>query len=744
MDRKENPRSSRGRGTVVYSDGSDPITVSPEDSIPEPDDGTERVAIQYSRGRDAFDAYPEQRSAASFEAFAEAVLADRATAKGLTWISAPFKPNSDGRHHRCRDGALPRRFLAFDLDGGTREAAAELGLYFCGYSGFWYTTSSHTAETPRLRYVLELTRPVDRAEGIRLGEAIQRQIEARLGLGVVKLDASVYRGEQPIFGPLLGAETMRYDGDPVDVDAVLKDAPPLEERPQGRPTSDPYRVALLERGLVLRELGPGKDAIACPFAEDHSEATSQTATVYFWPRYGGYQWGRIHCLHAHCAGRNKDQRLYLEKLGLDPREVWREQAAGAGPYDDLPPVESYDEAAQEGARRGTANAKAPAGSEARLGNSEGMRTGTRIHHDRTVTLGELFEEPEESEQWLVEGLFPAAGFSVLAAKPKVGKSTLARQLALAVARGEPFLERETTKGSVLYVALEEKRAQVRAHFRAMGAGGDESIHIYVASAPENAIAWLSHQIELVHPVLVIIDPLFRLARVRDTSAYAEGTAAMEPLLGLARTTGAHVLVTHHTTKRGEGSDAILGSTAIFGSVDTAAVLVRSERYRSIATTQRYGEDLPETVLAWDPDTRTASLGGTREEAEIDRLGKEILAYLSDKNEPVTEALIDEQIEGRTGPKKKALRVLVRDKRVTRIGEGKRGEPFLYVCSSVVPTYTGEPGNQKPKDDLSGCAAGGYSGSQDHADPRGSGNQQRCSGNQQHGAKPDAGSWETPL
>ena len=379
----------------------------------------------------------------------------------------------------------------------------------------------------------------------------------------------------------------------------------------------------------------------------------------------------------------------------------------------------------------------PGEEKALAGNSEGMCTGTRIHHDRTVTLRELFEEPEESAQWLVEGLFPAAGFSVFAAKPKVGKSTLARQLALAVARGEPFLGRETTQGPVLYVALEEKRTQVRAHFRAMGAGGDESIHIYVASAPENAIAWLSRQIELVHPVLVIIDPLFRLARVRDASAYAEVTAAMEPLLGLARTTGAHVLVTHHATKRGEGTDAILGSTAIFGSVDTAAVLVRTERYRSIATTQRYGQDLSETVLAWDPDTHTASLGGTREEAEIGRLGKEILAYLSDKNEPVTEALIHEQIEGRTGPKKKALRLLVRDKRVTRTGEGKRSEPFLYVSSFVVPTYTGEPGNQKPKDDLSDCAAGDYSGSQDHADPGGS-------GNQQDGAKPDPGSWGTRI
>ena len=49
--------------------------------------------------------------------------------------------------------------------------------------------------------------------------------------------------------------------------------------------------------------------------------------------------------------------------------MWREQADGAAPYDDLPPVESYDEADQQGARRPTASAKAPAaGGETKPGN----------------------------------------------------------------------------------------------------------------------------------------------------------------------------------------------------------------------------------------------------------------------------------------------------------------------------------------------------------------------------------------
>jgi RecA-family ATPase len=74
-------------------------------------------------------------------------------------------------------------------------------------------------------------------------------------------------------------------------------------------------------------------------------------------------------------------------------------------------------------------------------------------------------EPDEETPWLVDGLLPQAGLSIIAARPKVGKSTLARTLTLAVARGERFLDRDTTAGTVLYLALEEKRAELRRQFK---------------------------------------------------------------------------------------------------------------------------------------------------------------------------------------------------------------------------------------------------------------------------------------
>ena len=56
--------------------------------------------------------------------------------------------------------------------------------------------------------------------------------------------------------------------------------------------------------------------------------------------------------------------------------------------------------------------------------------------------GEISETPD----WLVHGLMPRGVIALLAAYPKVGKSTLVAQLAVSVAQGRAFLGRSTQQG----------------------------------------------------------------------------------------------------------------------------------------------------------------------------------------------------------------------------------------------------------------------------------------------------------
>ncbi len=330
------------------------------------------------------------------------------------------------------------------------------------------------------------------------------------------------------------------------------------------------------------------------------------------------------------------------------------------------------------------------------------------------TLRAIFDSPDEEISWVVEGLLPSSGLSGEIGKPKAGKTTLVRNLVLCVARGEPFLDRATVQGPVIYLALEEKLSEVKKHFKDMGATGDEPIHIHAASAPQNALVELKQIIDSYKPVLVIIDPLFLLVRVKDGNDYAEVYGALEPIKNLARESGAHILCVHHSRKGGaDGGDQILGSTAILASFDTALILNRTERYRTLSSIQRYGVDLQETVLNFDTETRTFSLGDSKTDAESTRVGDNILSFLALQKEPVREDVINDEAEGKTTFKRKALRELVQTGKILRFGKGGKKDPFTYgnkdSCSAV-PVNSWEQGNinhqngGSPQNNASNCSS----------------------------------------
>jgi hypothetical protein len=330
------------------------------------------------------------------------------------------------------------------------------------------------------------------------------------------------------------------------------------------------------------------------------------------------------------------------------------------------------------------------------GESEPTRGGLPF-----TRLGDLLLEPEEAVSWLVEKRLPTGGLSLLAGKPKVGKSTLTRSLALAVVRGEPWLGLRTAPGPVLYLALEEKRAEVRRHFEAMGAV-EEDVRLFVAPSPQDGLPRLRAAAEQERPALIIVDPLLRFVRVRDANDYAAVTQALEPLMALARDTGAHVLAVHHLGKLDRaGGDGILGSTAFYAAVDTALLLRRTEHYRTLSSIQRYGEDLEEVTLALDPQTRRVSAGPSRRDADETKAAAAIQEHLAGQDEPVEASAIHEGVEGRKVVKQRALAALVAVGRVSRSGAGKKGDPYRYRLATPdsgfpAPSYIGEQENQKPK------------------------------------------------
>jgi hypothetical protein len=293
-------------------------------------------------------------------------------------------------------------------------------------------------------------------------------------------------------------------------------------------------------------------------------------------------------------------------------------------------------------------------------------------------IGELLTRPEVPPDYLVDGLLVRGTLSCVVAKPKVGKSTFARGICFAVARGEPFLGRSTRSGACIYLALEERSEEVTADFRAMGADGTEPIDVHADTAPASATLSLVDLVRKRRPALVVIDPLFRLAPIRDEKAYAEVYAALGPLIDLSRETGTHILLTHHAGKspKADPIDSPLGSTAIGGAAATTIVLNRRGAYRTVQTVTRIGQVLPETILSFDPETRLLSVGGTRAESDCQGIEKEIVEFLEAGGEKCEREIVD-HVTGTNAVKRKALRSLVKKGVVRRRGTGKKGDPFKY-------------------------------------------------------------------
>jgi hypothetical protein len=297
------------------------------------------------------------------------------------------------------------------------------------------------------------------------------------------------------------------------------------------------------------------------------------------------------------------------------------------------------------------------------------------------TLNQLMAEPEKEVTWIVEGLLPAGGTSIVSAKPKVGKSTFERCLAYAIATGGDFLGRKTEQGPVLYLAPQELESEVRKHFQLLGATGNEPIHICCVLPLDFSIAKVKELIIHYKPQLVILDQLMHMIEIHDENKYAQVTRALRPVEAHARESGTHIQMTYHSGKsdKQDAADSVLGSTAFFGSVDTLIIIKRFPEYRTIQSRQRYTNDqgdLPESLLEFEDGA--VSLGDARTKMEAVRIAEALLTFVRGrKKEQFTEEELLAKVAGGHALKRTALRQLVGDSKMRRTGKGVRNNPFMY-------------------------------------------------------------------
>ena len=311
-----------------------------------------------------------------------------------------------------------------------------------------------------------------------------------------------------------------------------------------------------------------------------------------------------------------------------------------------------------------------------------------------LTAKDILNLPPDPTKWIWDKCLPVGGCSILVAKPKVGKSTLAVCLALAVARGMTFLHRETQQGPVAYLSLDASLPEIGELFLHFGLNESDPVFFHAGAPPHDAVTWIMHRIKQNGVKLVIIDTLQRLFRFKNINDYSEVTNTIEPLLESARQESCHVMLTHHAKKEAmDDLDSCIGSTALRGMFYQYLHIKRlpESDTRIFRTEGRGGKNFSEYAIAFDK-TGFLDISGTKEEAEIEQITPAIMAAVEAEPE-CTEREIMAKVDGRGQIKTRAVRKALKDGLLERTGKGKRGDPYKYFLAGILLP---EDGNENSK------------------------------------------------
>ncbi|HTR35463.1 MAG TPA: AAA family ATPase [Bryobacteraceae bacterium] len=189
--------------------------------------------------------------------------------------------------------------------------------------------------------------------------------------------------------------------------------------------------------------------------------------------------------------------------------------------------------------------------------------------------------------WLVSGMIPGEGVTVLADRPKRGKSYWVLQAAVAMANGTKFLGRFPTEPArVLYFALEDSERRMQNRLDQVFADEPARRNIDFAfdlKLDVDGISRLEARLETAREEgrpygAIVIDTFLRacLMRKSNIDAVRADYNEMGALRDLSLKWKLGIVVVHHTRKPMTGDvtsiDQILGTTGLTASADSLIVL----------------------------------------------------------------------------------------------------------------------------------------------------------------------------
>lgn len=284
-------------------------------------------------------------------------------------------------------------------------------------------------------------------------------------------------------------------------------------------------------------------------------------------------------------------------------------------------------------------------------------------------------------KWIVPGYIPE-GVTLLAGKPKVGKSWLMLATALAASMARAVLGENCEKRNVLYCALEDTRRRMRSRIDAIIGQNDvwpDNLRFAyeLPNLDHGGIAQLQEMIDKYQASVVIIDTLarFRGLKLKNEEQYQCDYRTMTALNDLSKKNNVAVIVVHHVRKEKAEDvfDTISGTMGLSGAADTLVILTRAEEELRLVVRGRDVEP-EDKIVDFDLETGTWSVSGDyegKDSASASNTRTLILSTL----ETAKYSMKPTDIAEKTGLSKSTTRGTLR--RMARTGEVRRTQYGTY-------------------------------------------------------------------
>jgi hypothetical protein len=304
-------------------------------------------------------------------------------------------------------------------------------------------------------------------------------------------------------------------------------------------------------------------------------------------------------------------------------------------------------------------------------------------------------EQEDKTSWLWLNAIPEGAISMIAGQPRSGKSTLALNLCLAMARGNEFLNRLTNRSRVAYISIDNSPTEMKLIASGMGLVETDNIFFHLGQVPQMAVQWLFDVIQKNSIRFAVVDTFQRFLHIEEINDSAIVTKAMDPINHEAQKIGCALMWIHHSGKGGMLNTRALGSIAIKALSPYYFELSREEGARILTSDLRNGKNFEDAYLKIDQQTGWTVVAGNKFDAMIERACGKILEFLSIEQVGVTEKTIKDEVDMRPQFVSRAIRMLLKHDQLERTGRGVRTDPFKYTRAGDL-TARQPNGNPNPE------------------------------------------------